>query len=114
MAKTLDFNKINRPVLQLVMPNEEKTMIRVTTPTQGLYEELQATTPELQKILAGGDKESVELCYELAAKLINCNRSFITVTPVELREKYGLELEYLLEFYVAYTDFIQEVFSAKN
>ncbi len=114
MAKTLDFNKINRPVLQLVMPDEHKTVIKVSTPSEALVEELQVTLPELQKVLGGGDRESVELCYDLAARLINCNRSFITVTAEDLREKYGLDLEGLIVFYNAYTDFIQEINSAKN
>ena len=42
MAKTLDFNKINRPVLQLIMPNKDKTEIKVSTPSEALVEELQA------------------------------------------------------------------------
>jgi superfamily II DNA or RNA helicase len=70
--------------------------------------------PELQSVLSGGDRESVELCYDLAARLINCNRSFITVTAEELRKKYGLDLEGLVVFYSAYADFIQEINSAKN
>ena len=114
MAKTLDFNKINRPVLQLIMPNKDKTEIKVSTPSEALVEELQATLPELQKVLGGGDRESVELCYDLAARLINCNRSFIIVTAEELRTKYGLDLEGLIVFYNAYADFIQEINSAKN
>ena len=114
MAKTLDFNKINRPVLQLVMPDKDKTVIKVSTPRQELVEELQATMPELQNVLNTGDRESVELCYDLAARLINCNRSFITVTAEELRTKYGLDLEGLIVFYSAYTDFIQEINTAKN
>lgn len=114
MAKTLDFNKINRPVLQLVMPNKEKTVIKVSTPSEELVEELEATMPELQSVLSGGDREGVGLCYDLAARLINCNRSFITVTAEELRKKYGLDLEGLVVFYSAYADFIQEINSAKN
>ena len=114
MAKTLDFNVIAPPTLPLIMRDDRRTEIIVTTPTEGLVEELQATLPELQSVLSGGDRESVELCYDLAARLINCNRSFITVTAEELRKKYGLDLEGLVVFYSAYADFIQEINSAKN
>lgn len=114
MSKTLDFNKINRPVLQLVMPDESKTIIRVTSPRESLIEELQEMLPELQSIMSAGDAEAVRLCYDLAARLINCNRSFITVTPEELKEKYNLDLEGLIVFYSAYVDFVQEINSAKN
>lgn len=114
MAKTLDFNKINRPVLQLVMPDEAKTVIKVTSPRESLIEELQATLPELKNIVSAGDAEAIRMCYDLAARLINCNRSFVTVTPEDLRDKYNLDLEGLIVFYSAYMDFIQEINSEKN
>lgn len=114
MAKTLDFNKINRPTLQLVMPDEAKTVIKVTTPKESMVEELQAILPELQNIVSAGDAEATRLCYDLAARLINCNRSFITVTAEELRDKYNLDLEGLIVFYSTYIDFVQEINNAKN
>ena len=114
MAKTLDFNKINRPVLQLVMQDTDKTVIKVTTPSVDLMEELQATLPELQGSLTTGDKDALALCYDLAARLINCNRSFVRVTSDELREKYRMDLESLIVFYNAYLDFIGEIVNAKN
>lgn len=114
MAKTLDFNKLNRPVLQLVMQDDDKTVIKVTTPSVDLIEELQATLPELQANLTTGDKDAIALCYDLAARLINCNRSFVSVTAEELREKYRMDLESIVVFYSAYLDFIGEIASAKN
>lgn len=113
MAK-LDFNTVKRPTLELVMQDEGRTVIMVTTPKEALIEELQATLPELQGTLSTGDKESIDLCYDLAARLINCNRNFVTVTVEELRGKYGMDLESLLLFYSAYLDFISEIHDAKN
>lgn len=114
MAKTLDFNKVNRPILQLIMQDKDKTVIKVTTPKEALVEELQVTLPELQKTLDGKDKAAIELCYDLAARLINCNLSFVKVTTDELRDKYNMGLENLLLFYSAYVDFIGEIQNAKN
>lgn len=114
MAKTLDFNKLNRPVLQLVMQDDEKTVIKVTTPSVDLIEELQATLPELQNNLTTGDRSAIELCYDLAARLMSCNRSFVNVTAEDLREKYRMDLESIIVFYSAYLDFIGEIASAKN
>lgn len=114
MAKSLDFNKINRPVLQLTMKDDQKTVIKVSTPSEALIEELDATLPEIQGIMAGGNKEAIECAYELAAKLINYNRSFVKVTPEELRTKYSLDLESLIIFFSAYIDFIGEITNAKN
>lgn len=114
MAKTLDFNKVNRPVLQLIMQDDDKTVIKVSTPTEGLIEELQATLPEVEKVMAAGDKAAIDCCYDLAARLINHNRSFVKVTANDLREKYKVDLESLILFYSAYFDFIQEITNAKN
>ena len=114
MAKTLDFNKVRRPVLSLIMQDDAQTQINICTPTERLVEELQEALPELEPILSSGDRNSIGVIYDLAARLINCNRSFITVTPEELRGKYRMDLEMLLIFFGAYVDFINEIANAKN
>ena len=47
MAKTINFNNINRPFLRLIMQDDAQTTIDVTTPTEALVEELTAAAPEL-------------------------------------------------------------------
>ena len=119
MAKTLDFNKLSRPVLPMVMCDEAKTTIKVTSPREVLIEELQATLPELQRIMDGKDQEAVDLCYDLAARLISCNLTDVEVTVEDLRTKFWpkdriINQLYLVEFYRAYVDFIHEINHAKN
>jgi hypothetical protein len=119
MAKTLDFNKLSRPILPMVMCDETKTIIKVTTPREVLVEELQATLPELQHVMDGKDQEAVDLCYDLAARLISCNIADLEVTVEDLRTKYWprdriINQLYLVEFYSAYVDFIREINNAKN
>lgn len=114
MAKVLDFNTIERPVLELVMQDDERTHIRVSTPTESLVEELAQLAPQLDKVLQSKDAESVAAIYDLAARLINCNRDCIKVTPEDLRGKYRMNLESLIIFFGAYVDFINEVTNAKN
>ena len=114
MAKTLDFNSMKRPILRLVMQDEAKTNIDVSTPTEGLIEELAAATRELDAVLQSGDASMVQAIYDLAARLISCNRNFMKVTAEELRDKYKLNLEDLVIFYSAYLDFIDEVTNSKN
>lgn len=118
MAK-LDFNQINRPVLELTMMDKERTVITVTTPTEGLVEELQTTLPELQKIFAPGDQGTVDAAYDLASRLISCNKQGLQVSADDLRSKYWpadrlTNLENLVFFFSAYTDFIEEINNAKN
>lgn len=118
MAK-LNFNEINRPVLELTMMDEAQTVITVTSPREGLVEELQATLPELDGILRAGDQAAMDTAYDLAARLINCNKQQLVVTPDDLRNKYWpkdrlTNLENLIFFFSAYMDFIGEINNAKN
>lgn len=114
MAKVLDFNTVERPVLELIMQDEERTHIKVGTPTESLVEELAELAPQLEKVLQAEDADSIAAIYDLAARLINCNRSFIKVTPEDLRGKFRMNFESLVIFFGAYVDFINEITSAKN
>ena len=119
MAKTLDFNKLHRPVLPLVMCDEAKTVIKVTTPSEALIEELQETLPELEVVMSGEDEDAVDCCYTLAAQLVSCNLAGLDVTAEELRTVYWpkdkiINNLYLVTFYDAYASFISEIHNAKN
>ena len=113
MAK-LDFNTLNEPVLELTMQDENKTVIEVVAPSEGLIEELMNMGPELDEIAKSGDARNIKAIYDLAARLINCNRSFVTVTAEELRDKYKMKLYSMIIFYNSYFDFVSEINSAKN
>lgn len=118
MAK-LNFNTINRPVLELTMADENKTEITVTTPPEELVEELEATLPELKNILSSADEAATDCSYTLAAKLISCNKQGLQVTAFELKNHYWPKnktenLLYLVTFLSAYQDFINEINNAKN
>lgn len=114
MAKILDFNKLKRPTLPLVMPDEQRTQISVTTPTEALVEEFLSVGSELEETIKGGDGESIRESYELAAKLISCNTQGLQVTAEDLRDRYKLDLVKLVYFFSAYADFINEISNAKN
>lgn len=114
MAKTLDFNALNRPTLPLVMADEAKTKIDVIAPTEGLVEELQSIAPDMVKVLVSDDETAVPVIYDLAARLISCNKQGLKVTAEDLRDKYKLNLEALIFFYSAYMDFMDEITNAKN
>lgn len=114
MAKVLDFNTVERPVLELVMQDDDRTHIQVGTPTESLVEELAALAPKLERVLQSKDADSIAAIYDLAARLINCNRNFVKVTAEELRERFNMNLESLVIFFGAYVDFINEITQAKN
>ena len=112
--KSLDFNTLQRPYLELTMQDADRTTIKVSTPTESLIEEFELAMPQLQAVATGGNADALQASYNLAAKIINCNRSFITVTAEELREKYKIDLEGLIIFFSAYMDFIEEIYKEKN
>lgn len=114
MAKTINFNALRRPSLPLVMSDEAQTKITVGAPSEGLVEELQQIAPEMQTALQSENAESIRTIYDLAARLMSCNREGITVTATDLRDVYKLGLEELIFFYQAYMDFIAEITNAKN
>lgn len=114
MAKTLDFNVIVPPTLPLVMCDPARTKIDVVAPTEGLVEELGVVGPAMKEALASDEEASVPVLYDLAARLISCNKQGLQVTAEELRDKYKLNLEALIVLYNTYTDFLNEVASAKN
>ena len=113
MARVLDLNSVQRPTLELTLMDDDRTLLRVSMPTEGMVSELQAMTSDLKKV-EKGDREAVELIYDLAARLLSCNRDRIQVTAEELRGKYRVDLESLLIVYSAYMDFINEISNQKN
>lgn len=114
MAKILDFNKLNRPTLRLIMQDDRRTTIDVTTPSEALVEELTETAPELETVVKSMDANSIRTVYDLAARLISCNLAGLQVTAEDLRDTYKMNLESLIIFFSAYIDFIEEITKAKN
>lgn len=113
MAKVLDLNSTERAIMDLVLQDDDRTVVHLDTPTEALVAELENMSPELDK-LRTGDKTAVVMIYDLAARLISCNFDFFKVTGQELREKYRMNLLGALTFYKAYMDCITEITNAKN
>lgn len=115
MAKSLDFNSLQRPALELTMCDDAKTKLRLVCPYEKLIEKLEAVVPELTEIMEKNDASSVRAVYDLAAELISCNIEGVRVTADDLRDKYRLGLDAMIVFFSAYMDFIDEdIKNAKN
>lgn len=114
MRKTLDFNSIEQPVLELTMKDDAHTRITVCTPTEALIEKLQANASQITEATTKGTTESIQAVFTLMADFINCNLEHITVTAEELRDKYRVRLADAIVFFSAYMDFIEEIKAAKN
>lgn len=114
MKRTLDFNALDVPVIELTMCDKEKTKIRVTTPTEGILQELLVNSKIIGDITKGGDIEAIEKVYALFAKIISCNLENLSITGEELRDKYKLSLYHIIAFAGEYLEFVNDIKSAKN
>ncbi len=111
---TFSFNKYRPPILSIEMPDEEGTVLHIVPPTVDLQEELRATAKDLNALLAGGEDDKRVALFDLAARLMSCNRNMLKITPESLRKTYRLDAEDLVGFYEAYVSFLTGIENAKN
>lgn len=110
----LSFSKHRPPILEVELPDEGCTVLHITLPTVELQEELVAKNSQISGLLEGGSKEQREGMFDLAARLMSCNRDWLKITPEELRRKYNLDTEDLVLFYNRYVEFVTRTENAKN
>lgn len=113
MAYVLDLNRSHDYTLELTLMDKDRTTLLIGLPTEAMQQELADIGDGLQK-MATGDKQSITMIYELAARLISRNRNFVTVTAEELRTKYRMDIESAIIFFSAYLDFLSKVTNEKN
>ena len=111
---SLDFNVLEETTLKITMKDPDKTVIRVSTPTEGLLERLQSAAAEMRDITSKKDPHRIHHLYALIAEVISRNDDYITVTGEELEHKYMLSLADLVIFMARYLRFIREISNAKN
>ncbi len=114
MAKMLDLNALEQPILELKLRDENRTVFRLTTPTTRLVEKFIEAKSEVSEITQSRDAEKVKKLYELAAEIMSCNTDYITVTAEDLRDVYRVTFGDLVVIFAAYLDFIKEMSNAKN
>lgn len=118
MAK-LNFKTLIMPTLDLEMSDENDTFIQVTTPTEGLVEELEQMRENVTTIFGEANPNAIDACYDLAARLISCNRQGLQVSVDELKTKYWPKNKefnqiHLLAFFKSYTEYVDELKNLKN
>lgn len=110
----VNFNKYRPPVLEVVLSDANETVLQVTPPTVDLQDELRARKSDLKFLLNGGDDDIRVALYDLAARLMSCNRNMRKIVPEDLRKKYNLVEADLIVFFDAYADFLTGLENAKN
>lgn len=114
MPKVLDLNNLVIPTLDLTFADEARTTIHVTAPSEGLVSEMEGWVRSGLGPLAQGDRASVELAYDLVARLLSCNKECLAICADDLRVKYNVDLLSLIAVVTAYMDFISEIKNEKN
>lgn len=106
----LDFNKIKKNYLTIVLPDEKKTRLQVMTPTKRLLTQLMETLPEMS-----GDmptEENLNTLYDFCARLMSRNKSATVITGEDLAA--CLDFEDLVAFFETYATFVSEIANSKN
>lgn len=114
MAKMLDLNALDQPILPVKLKDDNQTVFRLTTPTTKLIERLTSIKGEIGDLVNSRDTEKLSKLYDFTAEVISCNADYIKVTGAELEEKYRVTFGDLVIIFSAYLDFINELTSAKN
>ena len=114
MENHVDFNRHRPPILVVSLPDARSTTLHVTPPTVDLQEELRARHAELDALLRGNDEETRGAMYDLAARIMSCNRNMMKITGEQLLKTYHLDVEDLVVFYNEYADFLRSIEKAKN
>lgn len=114
MAKMLDLNALEQPVLEIKLRDDNHTVFRLTTPTTKLVERFISAKEEISAIAESRNADKIKKLYELTAELISCNLDYVTVTAEELRDTYRLTFGDVVTVFAAYLEFIKEFNTAKN
>jgi len=96
MSKTLDFNTIKKDFIRIVLPDENKTIIKVLPPSKQLYEDVSIVKERLQQLLDAdpddlNNEDIVGDIYEIVAKCMSRNSENIIITKQKLED--------ILDFY---------------
>lgn len=114
MAKVLDLNALDQPILEVKLRDPDRTIFRLTAPTVKQYERFISIKSEMSEIAKHQKPEQIKRLFEFTAELMSCNADYITVTAEELRDKYRLKFGDIVVIFAAYLDFVKEFNNAKN
>lgn len=111
MAKTLDFTTRKKEYMTVKLNDEKKTVLMIGTPTKAILDEFISVHENLSED-GGADREAVNDLYRVCAKVMSFNKGGIKITPDYLSTFF--DLEDLMVFFNAYSDFMESVTNVKN
>ena len=112
MAKTLDFNKLQKQYMTLILPDEQKTLLLIGTPTKNLMAELEIIQKSLEAVDSENDSAVIDDLYLACSKLMSANKAGIKITKAKLEKT--LDIEDIVVFFAEYMDFVTSIADQKN
>lgn len=113
MSKAINFNTIKKQYLTVTLADEKKTTLMIGTPTKAIMDSLfllQSSFEALQE--DENNLEATDSIYEACAKIMARNKGGIKITKDYLSEVF--DVEDIILFFNAYTDFVSEIANVKN
>lgn len=110
MSKTLNFNNLKKRYLTVTLPDEDQSVLMIGTPTKTIFDELLNMKDALEG--ASVTDDAINDLYEICAKIMSRNKTGRVITMETVQDLF--DFEDIIIFVRAYTEFINEVSSAKN
>lgn len=111
MSKTLDFNARKKEYLTIKLNDEKKTVLMIGTPTKKILDDFIGINDKIENE-GGADTEAISDLYNICAKIMSFNKGGIKITSDYLAEFF--DLEDIMIFFKAYSEFMASITSAKN
>ena len=102
--KSLNFNKMEKPVMRIELADEKKTTLFVLPPTKA---EVSALAEMTGRISGNNLEKSIEMC----ARLMSHNIAKIQITADTLSDWDLFDVQM---FFASYMDFLAEIKRSKN
>lgn len=107
--QTLDFTKLKKEYLTIVLPDGEKLLIG--TPTKAIMSDLFATQNSLEGV-KNSDIEAMDEMYRLIAKLLNRNINGVSISRERVEEMFDITDVMLI--FNSYLEFIGKITQANK
>ena len=111
MGKTVDFNIRKKEYLTIKLNDEAKTVIMIGTPTKKILDRFIGINDTIDSE-GGADSEAINELYEVCAEVMSFNKGGIKITSDYLAEFF--DLEDIMVFFKAYSEFMATLTSSKN
>ena len=111
MANVLDYTRQKKEYLTIKLNDEKKTVLMIGTPTKKILNDFIEINDRISDD-NGADLDAVDDLYNVCAKVMSFNKGGIKITSDYLGEFF--DIEDIMIFFRAYSDFMASVTSVKN